>query len=456
MAAKRADFKGAAMSEKVTETLARFARETTELPGAVRKEAKRSFLNVLGCGIGGGRHEAVDMVDAAVGECTGAGVATLFGRGGKSDILHATVLNGLATSVYSYDDTHAEAIVHPAGPVMSAVLALAERTPASGRDVLTAFALGVEIICRLSKAVSVAPARGNMAWSQTGITVGIGTAAAAGRLLGLDHGQMCAALGIAVSQASGIRSLHGTMCTSYMPAHAGQAGLRAALMAAKGFTGGTEALERRYGFLTTFCEQADLDALTGRLGERFEILRNTYKPYPCGIVIHPMLDAILQLKSEGLTAEQVARIDVKSSPGGMALCNRRHPQDEFQAHVSLHHWIASALIKGTTGIEVLSLPFVHDPVTVAFQDRIHATEDPGRGGDSAELTVHLRGGGTRYCDIAHGIGSASNPMTDAQLEAKFRGQSEPKIGAARTGALLAACWAIDDLADAGEIGRAAG
>ncbi len=441
---------------KITARLAEYGLATNDLPDPVRQEAKRSFLNVLGCAIGGGRHEAVDMVDSALAEATGAGVASLFARGRKSDILHATLLNGLASSVYSYDDTHAEAIVHPAGPVMAAVLALAERRKIRGKDALTAFALGVEIICRLSKAVSVAPARGNVAWSQTGITVGVGTAIAAGKLLGLNERQMCAAIGIAVAQASGIRSLHGTMCTAYMPAHAGQAGLRAALMAAQDFTGGTEALERRYGFLTTFCEQADVGALIGGLGERFEILKNTYKPYPCGIVIHPMLDAILQLKAEGLTAEQVARIDVKASPGAMALCNRRHPQDEFQAHVSLHHWIASALIKGMTGIEVLSLPFVQDPKTVGFQDRIHATEDVSRGGDSTQLLVHLRGGGEMLCDIVHGIGSASNPMSGAQLEAKFRGQSDTKLGAERTNRLVAACWGIDGLADAGEIGRAAG
>ena len=441
---------------KVTALLADYVLDTSDLPAPVRQEARRSFLNVLGCAIGGGRHEAVEMLNTALAGTTGAGVATLFGQGRKTDIMHATLLNGLAASVYSYDDTHADAIVHPAGPVMAAVLAYAERKSVTGRDALTAFALGVEIICRLSKAVSVAPAQGNMAWSQTGITVGIGTAVAIGKLLGLSAAQMRAAIGIAAAQSSGIRSLHGTMCTAYMPAHAGQTGMRAALMAAQNFTGGSEALERRYGFLTTFCEQADLDALTGALGERFEILRNTYKPYPCGIVIHPMLDAILQMKAEGLTAEQVARIDVKASPGGMALCNRRHPQDEFQAHVSLHHRIASALIKGTTGIEVLSLPFVQDPATMAFQDRIHATEEYSRPGDSSELTVHLRGGGIRVCNIEHGIGSATNPMTDAQLEAKFRGQSDAKLGADRTNGIIAACWGIDGLADAGEIGRDAG
>ncbi len=438
---------------KATAQLAQYVLDSNELPENVRQEARRSFLNVLGCAIGGGGHEAVAMVDAALEGTTGPGIATLFGQNRKSDILHATLLNGLAASVYSYDDTHAEAIVHPAGPVMAAILALAERQRISGRDALTAFALGVEIICRLSKSVSVAPAQVNMAWSQTGITVGIGTAVAVGKLLGLNAQQMRYAIGIAAAQASGIRSLHGTMCTSYMPAHAGQAGLRAALLAAKNFTGGDEALERRFGFLTTFCAQSDEDALVGKLGERFEILRNTYKPYPCGIVIHPMLDAVLQLKAEGLTADQVARIDVKASPGGMALCNRRHPKDEFQAHVSLHHWIASALIKGTTGIEVLSLPFVQDPVTMTFQERIHATEDFSKSSDATELTVHLRGGGTRVCTIEHGIGSASNPMTNAQLEAKFRGQSDPKLGAARSTQLLAACWGIDDLEDAGVIGR---
>ncbi|MSP05661.1 MAG: MmgE/PrpD family protein [Acetobacteraceae bacterium] len=443
------------MSELITERLADYVLGTHDFPEHVRAEARRSFMNVLGCAIGGGRHEAVDILDTALAEATGAGVATMFARGQKSDVLHACFRNGLASSVYSYDDTHAEAIVHPAGQVMAAVLALAERKLVSGREALTAFALGVEVICRLSKAVSVPPARGNMAWSQTGITVGVGTALAAGKLLGLNARQMRAAIGIAASQAAGIRSLHGTMCVALMPAHAGQTGLRAAMLAMKNFTGGNESLERRYGFLSTFCEQADVDALTGNFGERFEILKNTYKPYPCGIVIHPMLDAILQLKAEGLTAEQVARIDVKASPGGMALCNRRHPKDEFEAHVSLHHWIASALIKGTTGIEVLSLPYVLDPVTDDFQDRIHATEDVSRGGDSTELTVYLRGGGTRVCDIAHGIGSASNPMTNAQLETKFRGQSVPALGAERTEKLIAACWGIDDQADAGAIARGA-
>ena len=156
----------------VTGKLAQYvlASGPDDLPANVRQEAKRSFLNILGCAIGGARHATVDIADAALADMTGRGQATLLGRGRKSDALHATLLNCLASSVYSYDDTHAEAIVHPSGPVFAAVLALSERMPVHGRDLLTAFALGVEVNCRLSKAISVPPARGPVAWSQTGIT----------------------------------------------------------------------------------------------------------------------------------------------------------------------------------------------------------------------------------------------------------------------------------------------
>ena len=236
------------------------------------------------------------------------------------------LINCLASSIYSFDDTHEQAVVHPSGPVASAALALAEveaRSP--GAAFLTAFALGVELECRLCKALTVPPAKGSMAWSGTGITGGIGAAVAAGSLLGLDMAGMRTAIGIALSQAAGFRAMHGSMCTPLMPAQAAQTGLRAALLAQAGFTSSPAALEGRYGYLSVFSEQPDLDALTGGLGERFEILRNTYKPYPCGIVIHPIIDACLELRrSHDLDPAQIARVAMAASPGAMALCNNRN------------------------------------------------------------------------------------------------------------------------------------
>ena len=440
----------------VTDQLARYVLSAgpDDLPANVQREAKRSLLNILGCVIGGARHATVDMADEALADMTGPGQATLLGRGRKSDVLHATLLNCIASSVYGYDDTHAEAIVHPSGPVFAAALALSERIPVHGRDLLTAFALGVEITCRLSKAISVPPARGTIAWSQTGITCSIGAVLASGKLLGLDVERMRWAIGIAASQAAGMRSLHGTMCTALTPAHAGQTGLRAALLAARGFTGGSASLEKHNGYFDVFCEEANFPALLGGLGQHFEILRNTYKPYPCGIVIHPILDACLQLRRQhSLDAGQIERVDIKASPGAMALCNRRNPRDEFEAHVSLHHWAAAALMNGTAGIEVLDEACVHEPAIVALQDCINAAEDVSRGSDSCEVTIALKDGRTLVCGIDHGIGSATNPMTDAQLEVKFLGLSEPVLGAERSRKLIAACRNLEHLADAGAIAR---
>ena len=170
-------------------------------PDAVHREALRSFFNVVGCTIGGARHEHGRYRRQTLGAFAGAPQATLFGRGRKADILHAALINGLASSIYSFDDTHETAVVHPRGPIAAAVLALAELRPVSGADLLTAFALGVEMTCRLCLGTTVPPADGSFAWSGTGISMGFGAAVAAGRLLRLDTQRMRVAMGLALSEA---------------------------------------------------------------------------------------------------------------------------------------------------------------------------------------------------------------------------------------------------------------
>ena len=330
--------------------------------------------------------------------------------------------------------------------------------PVSGRALLLAFTLGVELECRLCKALTVPPAKGSMAWSGTGITGGLGAAVAAGSLLRLDMPTMRMAIGLALSQAAGFRVMHGSLCTPMMPAQAAQTGLRAALLAQAGFTSSPAALEGRYGYLSVFSDAPDLHALTGDLGERFEILRNTYKPYPCGIVIHPIIDACLALRqAHALDPARIASVAIAASPGAMALCNNRNPQDEMQAHVSLHHWTAVALIRGTARImDMDTETAVRDPELMAFQDRVQATLDPALAADAAVVTVTLTDGSSHASHIQHGIGSAARPMTNNQLEGKFAGMAIPVLGEKRTEALMRQCWHVEDLADAGDLARAAG
>ena len=447
------------MAQAVTSEIATYVTNVkfADLPDSVRHEARRSLFNILGCTLGGARHDGVARTDDALSPFAGPPKATLIGRGRQADPLHAALVNCLASSVYSYDDTHEQAVVHPSGPPASAALALAELHPVPGQDLLLGFALGVEFTCRLCKALTVPPAKGSMAWSGTGITGGIGAAIAAGRMLGLDMPTLRTAIGIALSQASGFRAMHGSMITPMMPAQSAQTGLRAALLARAGISSTDTPLEGRYGYLSVFSEEPDLDALLGDLGTRWEILRNTYKPYPCGIVIHPIIDACLQLRAEhGIDASQIQAVDIQASPGTMMLCNNRNPRTEMQAHVSLHHWTAVAFIRGTARIVDMDTDTaVHDPALMAFQDKVNATLDPGLASDAAIVTITLADGTRHRCHIEHGIGSATRPMTDQELETKFAGMAEPVIGAARAKALMRQCWAVDTLPDAGALARQA-
>jgi 2-methylcitrate dehydratase PrpD len=442
-----------------TGRLARYVLGTKlkDMPTEVRVEARRAFLNILGCMLGGARHATVDAVDAAFGPFAGPPKATLIGRGGKTDPLHATLINCLASSVHSFDDTHALAIVHPSGPVAAAALAVAEQQPISGANFLAAFALGIETVCRVSMALSVAPARGTIAWSQTGIAGGLGAAVAAAKLMALDEDGMRRAIGIAASQAAGMRVMHGTMTTALMPAQAARTGLQAALLAAQGFTASLIGLEGRYGYLSVFAEEPHLAYLLDDFGERFEVLRNTYKPYPCGIVIHPILDACLRLKRDHtLDHREIERVAIKASPSAMALSDRRNAVDEFQTHVSLYHWVAVAFIRGTARTTDMLTEVALDPVIVGFQDRITAVREDALTPDAAEVMVTLRDGQKLTCRIEHCIGSESQPMTDEQLEDKFLDLAETSIGVERGRKLIAACRAIETASDVGAIARDAG
>ncbi|HEX7076468.1 MAG TPA: MmgE/PrpD family protein [Hyphomicrobiaceae bacterium] len=444
--------------EQATRLLCEFvaASNPGDLPQAVRREARRAFLNILGCAIGGSRHEIVSLTKDALRDYWGPPQATLLAQGEKTDILHAAYINCLSSSVDSFDDSHAEAIIHPSGPVASVLLALSERRKTTGAEFLHAFALGIEVICRVTKAVCVAPARGGLAWVQTPIVGGLGAAAAAGRLLGLDSRRLGWALGIAGSQASGYRGNHGTMNMPLMPAQAARSGLFGALLAERGITSSDATLEGRYGFCEVFSEQPNVAAITDRLGESFDLLGTTYKPYPCGIVVNPTLEACLRLKERcSIVPDAVERIEVHANPTAAAIANRRHPADPLAAQVSLQHWAAVALAYGMATKGELSPERIADPGVVRLRDRTEVAEAPPLAEDAAEVVVLLSSGERLNESVDHCIGSANRPMTEAELEGKFRGLSKGLKSDEETDRLIERCWNIDDLDDMEAITRLA-
>jgi 2-methylcitrate dehydratase PrpD len=443
------------IARQITDYIA--AARPDDLPEAVRCEARRSFFNIVGCMLGGARHDVIGLADDVLSEFSGPPQATLLGRARKADVLHATLINCFSSSIHAFDDTHEQAVVHPSGPVAAAALAISERKPVTGLQFLLAFALGVDAMCRLSKATSVPPAKGVIGWSPTGIAAGIGAAVAAGKLLDLDPHRMRHAVGIALSQAAGFRAMFGSMCSSLMTAHGAQTGLRAAILAQRGFTSSDAALEGPNGYLDVFTEQPDLSALTEGLGTRFEITRNTYKPYPCGVVIHPIIDACLELRrAYQLDSDDIASVSVRVSPQALALTDRPHPRDNLQARVSLYHWVATSFIRGTARIvDMDTQSAVLEPRIVGFQEKITTVGDDAVAKDAAEVTVRLLDGRLFTLRVEHCVGSASRPMTDGDLEQKFAGLAEAVIGPARTRAVIDMSWGVESLSDVGALARAA-
>src|ERR1700722_10987194 len=232
----------------VTRTLARYLVTATydDLPANVRREGVRTLLNWVGVAIGGSRHQTVDIAVAALGPFSGPPQSSLLGRRERFDVMNAAFINGVSSHIFDYDDTHLKTIIHPAGPVASAILALSEMQPVSGKEFLNALVLGVETECRIGNAVY--PNHYDVGWHITGTAGVFGSAAAVGKLLKLNEQQMVWALGLAASQPVGLRESFGSMNKSFNPGRAASNGIFAAMLASKNFTSSDGMIEAKRGW----------------------------------------------------------------------------------------------------------------------------------------------------------------------------------------------------------------
>ena len=440
---------------EVTRTLARFIvnHRYADVPQKVRHEGARSFLNWVGCAVGASRHETVRRALAALDEFSGPREATVLGRGDRLDIMLAALVNGIASHTFDFDDTHLRTVIHPSGPVASAILALAERKPVKGDAFVHAFILGVEAECRIGN--SVYPPHYDVGWHITGTAGVFGAAAAAGRLLGLNEQQMTWALGIAATQSSGLREMFGTMSKPFHPGNAARNGLLAALLASKDFTSSLQGIEAKRGFANVLSTGFKPGEITDRLGETWEIALNTYKPFACGIVEHPAIDGCIQLRNEHtLRAEDIEGIALKVHPLVLELTGRKTPQTGLEGKFSVYHSSAVAVIHGAAGEAQYSDDAVRDPRVIALRDRVTAAAEKGVHEDAVHITIRLKSGKVLAKHVEHAVGSLDRPMSDADLEGKFRGLAEGILSKAESDRLIRLCWDIGTLKDAAEVARA--
>lgn len=426
----------------VTRTLAKFVatHPSRGWSDAVDHEAHRTFLNWAGCAVGAARHEAAQAALDAAAMLQPAPQATLLGRAERVDMASAALINGISSHLFDFDDTHLKTIIHPAGPVASALLALAEVTGASGRQVIDALVLGIDVSCRLGNVMY--PDHYDRGWHITGSTGQMGAAAGCARLLGLDEERTAMALGIAASQPVGMREQFGTMTKPFHPGAAARAGLVSALLAKHGFTASSRSIEAPRGYVQVVSTKCDWSEATDELGKRFEISFNTYKPFACGIVIHPTIDAAVQLRERGVRAQDVERIELKVHSLVLELTGKKEPKDGLQGKFSVYHGFAAGLVFGQAGEGEYADDIVTREDVVALRGKVVATVDDSIAEAAADVTAVLKDGRRERVFVEHAIGSLERPMTDANLEAKLRSLAEPVIGAERAGRLISACWGL--------------
>jgi 2-methylcitrate dehydratase PrpD len=412
---------------------------------AVEHEAHRTFLNWMGCAVGAANHEATEAALRAVQVLAPSAQAGIAGRRERVDVASAALINGISSHTFDFDDTHLKTIIHPAGPVASALLPLAELMHSPGRAVIDALVIGIDVACRLGNLVY--PEHYDRGWHITGTTGMLGSAAACARLLGLNADQTQMALGIAASQPVGLREQFGTMTKPFHPGGAARVGLMAALMAREGFTASPRAIEAPRGWAQVVSTKYDWREATDELGQRFEISFNAYKPFACGIVIHPSIDACVQLREQGVKPEDVERIDLRVHSLVLELTGKKEPADGLQGKFSVYHGCAAGLIFGRAGEDEFSDQIVTRDDVVALRRKVQATVDNIIREESADVTAHLKDGRQIHIFVEHAIGSLQRPMSDAALEDKFSHMSTPVIGQAGTAKLIEACWALGKAAN---------
>src|ERR1700760_2641902 len=443
-----------APAKDVTPQLAHYivTAQYDDLPANVRKEGVRTLMNWVGVAIGGSHHETVDIAVSALGPFSGPQQASLLGRRERFDIMNAAFLNGVSSHIFDYDDTHLKTIIHPAGPVASAILALAEMQPVSGKDFLNALVLGVETECRIGN--SVYPNHYDVGWHITGTAGVFGSAAALGKLLKLNEQQMRWALGLAASQPVGLRESFGSMTKSFSPGRAASNGIFAALLASKNFTSSDSMIEAKRGWANAVSTKQDYSEILDDLGNRYESRLNTYKPFACGIVMHPAIDAAIQLRNENkLTADQIERVDLKVHPLVLELTGKKNIHEGLEGKFSIYHAVAVALVEGAGGEKQFSDRAVNDPTITALRARVNPVITPHIEPAKVDMTVVLKDGRQLHRYIEHAIGSVEKPMTDQQLETKFADLADGIIPAAMIRRVMDACWNVENLPNAAEIAK---
>jgi 2-methylcitrate dehydratase PrpD len=434
----------------VTQNLARFIVEARwdDVPEQIRHEAKRALLNFFAVALAGCGAGPVEIALQSLAEFSDRRQATVIGRAGRMDALSAAFLNAAGANVFDFCDTHVPTVIHPTAPVAPALLALSELRRVRGSELLLAFILGCEIQCRIGLAVS--PGHYAKGWHITATCGVFGAAAGAGKLIGLDDKRMVSALGIASTQSSGLCECLGWPAKSIGVGNAARNGLWSALLADKGFEGPPEPIAGMQGFLNAMAEPPVWSALTEGLGATWELTQNSIKPYPCGFVIHPVLDCVLDWRRAHPGAV-VERLVVRGNPLLAQRTDRPDISTAGESQVSVQHAVAAALVQGRAGLDQFTDACVRDPAVVAMRGKIEVIRDGAIPTVAAQVELWTQDGTKHALATSAARGSPGNPMSDRDIEDKLRAIAESWRPGHDVEPLIDTVWSLERSEDVSQV-----
>ncbi len=439
---------------KVTERLARYVLETSypSFPKEVVHQGKRCFLDLLGVALGGAKQPLSKILVKMVKDFGGQPQATILGHGLKTNVMNAALVNGAMAHALDYDDTHSGSLGHPSAPLIPAVLAVAEWKGLSGKSALEAFILGFEVETRIGLGMGMK--HYDRGWHATSTFGRFGAAVAAGKLLGLSLEEMKIALGLAGTQAAGLRLVFGTMTKPFHPGKCAFDGVLSAILAQRGFTCAPNIIEGKKGYWEVLGDDSNLEPMVKDLGKKYEVLKNTFKPYAACLLTHPTIDAILEMRNKyNLKPEDVDAISCDVGKFCLDSAGQVEPKTGLAGKFSTYYCAALALAEGEAGENMFTDKKVQDPQMVALRKKVKAKVVPGYKDTEAKVTITAKGGGKYSAYVDTPKGDPRNPPTDKELESKFRSLAPSVLPKPRVDRLVETIWSLEKLGNVRQLIR---